>query len=313
MNKENFIKINNLLNNIIKNNMLKENTKISYINCYYKLAKDLHIYDLNIIINNPDIYVEQINKLNNYYTKEYMKKIYICLLSLMNYNNFKINNKQLYNIWYLNFNEIKKELYNLSVLQIPTERQINSYIPWEDILEKYKLMKNNNKKYILISLLIHLPPRRQLDWFNVIVYNKKDTLWKPNKGDSDTNYINLGHETPYILLTNYKTARYYGKWYKKLEEPLLSILKNNYIEEESILFPTKQNEKYKTIEGFTSWTNYVIKSVFNKKDISMNTLRHSYISYVFKNNLISNLHERKILAKDMGHSIIENMMYDIHN
>jgi hypothetical protein len=313
MDKQEFIKLNNdLLKNIINNNLLKENTKTSYINCYYRICRELEFYIMIEILNNPNIYCKKINNLTMF-TEEYSKKIYVSLLSLMNYNNFKIYNRKIYNTWYGFFNTKKKMLYKKSLDQTPTERQKESYVPWEYIVEMRDKMNKIGKEYILMCILTMLPPRRQLDWFNIIVYNNHNKKWKPNKDQSTENYINIGYENPYILLTNYKTSKFYGKWYKQLNEPLLTLLKTNYMEEESILFSTKTNKKYETIEGFTSWTNSVIKRVLNKKNVSMNTLRHSYVSYIFKTKPNLSLLDRKILAKDMGHSIVENMMYDIHN
>lgn len=310
MNKAKFINDNTILNNIINNNMLKENTKSSYINCYYRLCKLLDIYNLKYIIDNPNIFCDKINSIN-IFTQEYSKKIYICLLSLMNYNNYKITNKDIYNQWYKCFNYKKKALYIKSINQLPNDKQIKSYFEWNELINiRDTMIDKKSKEYILISLLTYIPPRRQLDWYNVLVFNKKDPKWKPN---TKINYINLGYETPYILLSEYKTARYYGLWYKKLEGPLLEILKNNYSKEEQLLFSSNKNKKYARIETFTNWTNNTLKSLLNKNDVSMNTLRHSYISYIFKNNPNMTLIERKILAKDMGHSIIESMIYNIHN
>lgn len=311
MDKKDFINNNIILNNIINNNILKENTKSSYINCYYRICKLLNVYDIEYIINNPDIFCNKINEID-VFTEEYSKKIYICLLSLMNYNNYKINKKTIYNQWYKCFNFKKKSLYIKSVNQLPNDKQIKSYFNWEDLLNIRDNFKNkNSKEYILISLLTYIPPRRQLDWYNVTVFNKKDSKWKPH--DTTKNYINLGYEKPYILLSEYKTAKYYGLWYKKLEGPILDILKNKYKKDEELLFSSNKNKKYARIETFTNWTNNTLKSLLNKDNVSMNTLRHSYISYIFKHNSNMSLNDRKILAKDMGHSIIESMMYNIHN
>ena len=153
-----------------------------------------------------------------------------------------------------------------------------------------------------------------MDWYNVIVYRNRDDSWKPNKIEIDENHINMGYNDPYILLSNYKTSSFYGRWYKKIPKDLLKVFENYCKNEKQVLFLNTKNVPYNCLENFTFWANTVIKRVLKNKKASMNTLRHSYASYMMRTNPNMSLLMRKVLAKDMGHSMQETLAYDnIHN
>jgi hypothetical protein len=303
MDKQQFLAHNNeLLQHIKKTVSLKDNSKYIYFNFYYQIYKFTDQPDLKILLFNPDKYAPLITS-----TDESLKSHYKSLLALMNYSNIKKTHKDIYNKWYTHFAQIKKILYNKYIDQEPTDRQLQSHVKWEDIIAYRNNMKKNYK-FVLMCLITMIPPRRQLDWFNIIVYNNPDSNWKPKVTH---NYINIGYKTPYILINNYKTVDFYGSWYKIIPENLLNILKLYCKSQEQHLFLNSINKPFKTIANFTTWTNNIIKTTLHNDKSSMNTLRHSYASYMMRTHPYMSLRERRQLARDMGHSMQETLAYDV--
>lgn len=153
-----------------------------------------------------------------------------------------------------------------------------------------------------------MPPRRQSDWYRVKIYTDPQIKPKP-----DHNYIHLNWDQPYILLTDYKTSKYFGNWYKKLPPNLLKVLRESLLNEpREYLFMDGTNKPFSSVEAFTTWSNRTLKKILDKKEASMNMLRHSFAIYVQRVNPNMTMRERFYIAKDMGHSAMQNMGYDFH-
>ena len=307
MEKQDFLTKNqDLLSDLQESETIKESSKKTYLNTYYKIAKLLNIFDLREILYDPETYAEELKEHQEGETYKHSIK---SLLSLMNHSGIKSENKDLYNYWYGFFAEEKEKLETRRLNQEPTERQKKAYVQWEDIIiRRDKIEDKLSQEYILMCLITMIPPRRQEDWRDVTVYNNPNPHWMPTSPEA--NHINIGYHTPYILLSKYKTANKYGKWYKKIPTLLLKIMKSRYTSESQKLFTTTENKTYNSVKHFAMWSNKTIKAILDNSHSSMNTLRHSYASYMMRTNPNMSLLMRKTLARDMGHSIEETMAYD---
>lgn len=156
----------------------------------------------------------------------------------------------------------------------PTEKQKTNYISFDEIQQKYtelsKLDPHKTKKtsleYILLSLTLHIRPKRA-DFGAIRIV--KDKI--PSEG----NYICL-QETPYLLLRDFKTS----STYHELRENIPLTLYNDIIASikkhpRRYLFEDKSKKPYNNI----TYANFVIRSfnnIFGKK-VGVTMLRHIYI------------------------------------
>lgn len=297
---------NTLLQSIQNNNFLSAKTKSNYISACKKICKMCYEPDLLKIIMNPNTYSNII--ISNVATEKAQKHYFTSILSLMNYSNIKNEHKDIYNEWYTHFASVKKKLYLNYLNQKPTEQQVDAHVEWETIIRNRDTMNKSKQDYILMCLITMIPPRRQLDWFNLVIFNKPDPSWRP-PSYFQQNFINIGHSTPYMILYNYKTAKFYGSYYKVIPQELLNVLSKAYKHQEQYAFVTSQNKLYSDIIHFSTYTNNVIKKVLDNPKASMNSIRHSYASYMERMHPHMSLYMRKNLARDMGHSLEENMGY----
>jgi hypothetical protein len=185
---------------------------------------------------------------------------------------------------------------------IHTDKINNNFLNWSEIMDIYEKIKNNEnlKNIVFVSLFILQPPRRLQDYqYLKLIYNK------PSKLDKNYNYLVL-KDKPYFIFNKYKTSSKYGTQKidinKKLKPLLIKYIENNKINENDIVFNNWSN---KTFEQ-------KIKKLFNKytdKIITINILRHSYISYMTDTNKLKTLNDREQLAYSMAHSVKISLLY----
>ena len=139
--------------------------------------------------------------------------------------------------------------------------------------------------YIIVALLggLFIPPRRLLDFTEFRVKNiNKD----------EHNYYNRGS----LYFNHYKTAKHYGEQSVKVPKELQAIL-TKWIKanpNEYLLFDVNGN-KLNSVK-----LNQRLNKIFNAK-ISVNALRHSYLTDKFGDTIDKNNHIKKIMT-DMGSS-----------
>lgn len=146
--------------------------------------------------------------------------------------------------------------------------------------------------YIILSMYILQPPRRLKDLTDFRIRNI----------DRDThNYFDKKEKK--LVYNSYKTSKFYNKQEVKINPRLAQILKKweQINPTDYLLFDYKQNKLRP--DQLTRRLN----NIFGKK-ISVNMLRHIYLS----DGLLKDVPELKKMeevAKDMGHSTSEQMLY----
>jgi DNA primase catalytic subunit len=179
----------------------------------------------------------------------------------------------------------------------------NSITPLEldDIYKKLEkntkmLYKLNNTEYlqdiqnfIIVSLYYLIPPRRLIDY----------TEFKIKSIGEGDNYMDGSK----FVFNNYKTAKTYGQQIVKIPTILKNIIKK-WIEinpTDYLLFDNKMNKLNSTT------LIYKLNKIFGKK-ISVNALRHSYLSSKYNLTIKINKEIKKDMT-DMGTSMMQSKTY----
>jgi hypothetical protein len=201
------------------------------------------------------------NKLSDYTTRTY---IYAIIANIED-NELKEQYKKYIPQLSLSYN--KKVLNNEL-----TDNQMNSYISYDNLINIFiktfdsKPTTNN----LIISLYTLFPPRR-LDYSDMIILNKK-----PQEYDDKLNYY-INTTNGYFVFNNYKTSKYFKRQYFEVPEDLDIIIKQ-YIHYKKL----KDNQKLIPIKGrshFTETINKAIHTIEPDKKVSVQILRHSFLSY----------------------------------
>jgi integrase len=184
--------------------------------------------------------------------------------------------------------------------QTKTEKEKINWISMEEIKEVYNHLKtkvdemiknkmihhNTYIDFLLVALLsgVIVPPRRSLDY----------ALMKVKNFDEKTeNYI----KNSKFYFNQYKTSKKYGEQTLAIPKELLGYIKKwtKFQSNEYLLFSS--NNKHLSSSQITKHLN----RIFGGKNISVDILRHVYLSNYYKD--IPKVKEMENLASSMGHSI----------
>lgn len=232
------------------------------------------------------------------------------LLKIMSISDVRLLHPKVYKAWSRHVKLAKKVTDDAFFNHKASARQRAAHVDWRDIIRSRDAMLNGgerasetsftSKDHLLMCMVTMLPPRRQLDWARVRVYNKSE-----DKIDRNSNYISLaGPNKPHVSLVEYKTARFYGRWAALLPAQLVKVLKASLAEEpREYLFTTRDGKRYDRAASFTKWSNSVLKRVLGNDKSTMNTLRHAFASHMRVERPKMTAREKMEMARAMGHSV----------
>lgn len=187
-----------------------------------------------------------------------------------------------------------------------SEKERENWITWKEVeetLDKLKKQFNyvlkeknpskeelyNLQKVVILSCYVLIPPRRSLDY---TCMKSSNSNFDPEKD----NYYLKGN----FFFNNYKTSKYLGLQFQKVGKTLETLLKKwMNLHNSEFLFTEIDGKPFNS----GTWTK-VLNSIF-KKNISVNQLRHIYITEKC-HPMIEKLKET---ALSMGHSTTMQEQY----
>jgi len=188
-----------------------------------------------------------------------------------------------------------------------TEREKKTFMKWEDVMKfhqyLFKLLDksnyNNFIEFVIVSLYVLHPPTRA-DYANMRVFID-DSQIPSNYSD---NYCVL-QTNPRFVFNKYKNVKYKGTNVVSIEPELHDILldwmevnKSDYLL--SSYFKSKKEYNVYS-EGTLCRRISVIFQKYTNIPVSINSLRHSFISYMSKQEM-ENYSKKQDLADKMMHT-----------
>lgn len=192
--------------------------------------------------------------------------------------------------------------------------QEEAYIPWQHVLQVHKDLSKTHyasKDHLLLAMYVLEPPKRQ-DYGAVKIVSDDDHV---QQTDTTQNYLVVSKDksAATLILNSYKTAKKYGKLEFQLHPNLVKIIVTSLrVHPRDFLFVDSKNRPYNDT-SFAKLTSRIFNKLF-KKNVTVNTLRHSIIKYYY-NNPKTTHKERVELCKRMCHSIDmqSSYAYDLSN
>lgn len=197
--------------------------------------------------------------------------------------------------------------------QVKTEKEEKNWVGWEKILLKHEQLKilfnaglkdvdNLNKKYfnsmntyVLLSFFVLFPPRRALD-YSAMKYQNYDK--------EKDNYIDVKKKV--MVFNQYKTFKKYGKQTFAVPKQLMRIVKQ-WIK---VLSSMKSDYIIDTNNHSTLDITKLLLDIFKPKNVSVNLLRHSFLTHYYANQTgLPDLESMSELADKMSHGVIMAMTY----
>jgi len=247
------------------------------------------------IITHPDEVLEWISKKSDILSTQ--KSYIVAILAVYKHNEgLKTQLEKYYKIWFAKFSELDEAITQKYKTNEPSERQLNAYVPFDEILKKRDTLEEGNIDKLLLSFYTYIRPLRA-DFNAVRIYKNDDKI--PDK--KEANYILF--ETPnkvQLYLHEFKTQRSHNEYKKDLPDELVKELKASLNKRpREWLFVDKFGKPYKASNSYTRWANRTFQKLFNKP-LTITLIRHSYISSLDQNALTTL--EKEEIAKEMAHS-----------
>jgi integrase len=189
-----------------------------------------------------------------------------------------------------------------------SDRERETYVPWDVILKARDNIEREDptsEQALLLGMYTYIEPVRQ-DYGNVKLLKRE-----PANASSIPNFLVLDEsdkDTATLTISDYKTAKKYGVHKRHLPKELVEIIWNSLeARPRDFLFVDSKGQPFVKKNSFAKWTNRSLESIFEGRRVTINTLRHSYIS-----NLDFNARTPGDLlrsAKMMGHSVNQQQLY----
>ncbi len=271
----------------------------------YNMSFRLFCTDLNL--NNPyDSFIKLHYKISqrtkNYISNESIKTALSAILYKLRENNI---NKELQDEYLLLLNHMRK----ICMYKTQNPKNNNKIPDWEYLLEMNDYWKTSTEidadlYYVISSVYVLVPPRRITDYINMFICNKPINPLSLKNINDEKNYLYYNENKAYFIFNNYKTKKTYGSQIFRVPNNLMFII-INYIHQRNL----KDNDNLfmlKDTKGSGKLQFYrLLQKTFN---CSVDAIRHSYISYIFNNN-IPTTQELKQTSLFMAHSISMHLDY----
>ena len=250
---------------------------------------------------------------NNNTRKEKISSLTSYLKYLANYRDvYEKYSKQL---------EIYSGIYKAAVeSNVPTTKQIERYIAYDELLKKVNKVEEPADK-LLMTLYTLVPPRRLKDYNQMKVVYLKNRVKKKKSATAiinglpdNFNYLILGqkNDAPFkFVFKNYKAGALKVLGIQDIpidvnvRKIITRYLQSSKKKDDDFLFTDNLGKAYSQ-SGFS----HLVSSTFQKYTnipLSINDLRHLYISFMEENNNLS-IADRKVLASKIGQSSINTFL-----
>lgn len=297
----------NNFTNELKNNLISKGLNENSINLYLRNLKKLNdnedFKNFNFL-KKPEETFKKIENLKDNTKRQYL----IGVVSVL--NSYGDKYKVLRDKYYKLLKNITSEI-NKTPTTEKTETQNKNWIEWNEVLEIQNTLKENLNglkkksiterqymdllKYVLLSLYIEIPPRRNLDWLKMLITFNSDTK------DDKYNYLDIKNKQ--FIFNVYKTQKK-GQLIVDIPENLMEII-NLYLKYQPNNTKTKNKENIAflvyhnglALNKVNSITR-MLNKIFNK-NVSSSMLRHIYLS----NKYGDTLKEQQKDAELMSHNL----------
>ena len=258
-------------------------------------------------LNATDVVIEHIEnmKLENGTKRNYFNSIYSILRRIEGYSHLTTE----YNKMKTFYGDMVDQARGQNKL---TASEAKNILPWKTIVS-YNDPTWTEEAKLLYKLYTAIPPRRLKD-YGLMKYIKNKSVPTVRKLDKYYNYlvVNKNSNPIALVINNYKTKKRYGTYtvdltlsdqkphfrFSEIKKAIKSFAKETNIKSGELVFPNTKGKPYR--RNFTTWLHFLFKAL-NKK-ISVNLLRHSFISNFLQKNPSVTDNTVKKMASVMGHN-----------
>ena len=206
-----------------------------------------------------------------------------------------------------------------------SDRQKLSWLTWTEIMSLLPSISTMTARdQLIFALYTDYAPRRIKDYSELVIFLSEIELVDLAIIPEDKNYLVYNNlmEPIGFSIANYKTSKTYGTFRRNIEKN--SNLYNLIVNftglspvHNSILFGNTYGEFY--YEEYFSliignmFENATLQILGKKVRATVNTIRHSYVTYVVENHLFKTVELRTQIGLEMGQSLNQSLLYVKYN
>ena len=241
------------------------------------LLKKVPNTSLKEILEHPEIHYAKIQQ--GYPSLTTRKNVLTVFLVLFREDEELKKQEEAYTKW----KKLHDDLFKMQEARIrrsePEDKQVAQYPSFEEIEAKYKELKKrtyhdterHSMQYLLISILVHIRPKRA-DLGSIRIYRDKD----PRK--TDENYIVLKQTgTSYLVMNLYKTSKYYQTVEEDLPEGFVRDLEQSLTRWPREYLFRKDDGEPMSNNTYTVFVKTTFQDLFGRAT-GVSMLRHIYIT-----------------------------------
>ena len=284
---------------IIKKSNLSPISKEMYISRLKRLVK-ITGKDVDWILKNADetfrIMVEdkKISELQS--QKAYINSI---LTLFKHTNDLKNTMSESYSKWLECFRRVNSQAQMKYETCQASQKQKDVFVSWENILEKRDSLEKTSLEYLILCLYSMIPPSRA-DMNEIKIYSN----YIPNDEEEKEfpNYLIIDGNKMTLVYNEFKSkSKKMQKYENDLPECLIDVIKTSLANDprDFLITSPKTKKPYHNPHSYTVFVDRMLLKLFGK-NVTINTLRHSFINSVDLNKLTPL--EKKNLSKKLMHS-----------
>jgi hypothetical protein len=291
---------------------LSDVTKYNYKRTYINIQRDIMPkYTLYRILLNPHIFAQNVtvylkthkNKKGEPLSLSFQNSMYAAMIALFIHNqHFANNNIELFEHWKNLLAIRRKPIEDMYDSNLPTDKQIKSYIPLTEIIKIRDSLPYGSIEKILVLMYTAIPPVR-CDYHQLKIYT---SLLAKRCDEYHGNYILSDDDITDVILQKYKTAKHHGTISIELPDEVWDEIEYNLeLSPRSYLFVNKNGDMFSNKVSFRWWAKPILCRLFGE-NFTLHTFRHIYVTD--KINYLT-YDQKKKMAGDMCHSLHQQSRY----
>jgi hypothetical protein len=241
----------------------------------------------------------QILKKNNIVQPQTVKSMMNAVLTLFKHTKgLKERKTKAFTCWIEHFKEVNEKAQEKYEKIEASKRQIDAYVSWDKIIETREQLDKTSQEYFILCLYTMMPPARAD--FNKVRIIKDNKLTEAFVKEFP-NHLVLMPTGMRLVYNEFKTRSKKMQVYDEiLPYELVNVIKDSLKNQpREFLVVSRTGEPYHKPNSFTQHVKRVLQKVFNK-NMSINTLRHSFVNSVDMNKITPM--EKNRYSKLMMHS-----------
>jgi hypothetical protein len=264
---------------------LADITKNNYIRNLQTIKKKTGINSIHEILLNPTMVMETLSKIEN---KKTRMSLMVSVMSTFKHSHQMESLKSARAQWITFCEPLSIEIETSRESRLPTRLKLEQRLIWEDVLRTRDSYQIGSTEHCFLSIICFIT-RRQSDFRSIKIY--RDYQVEPTEGHI---YIPYDHRIPgHIHITEGKRLCY-GEYFHEILPSNVreSVQKSLELYPRSHLFmgkipcdtmnsssSTRSMDEYKTVDAYRSWSNSMLKRIFENENVSMVALRNSKAVY----------------------------------